>query len=199
MNACSCLTLILACIVYGQAREISPIAATSDFPFDPDLLPHVSPIEWNNVILYGEIKIDPAKLEMRVPWRVFLHESGRYQTLQQWGGPDAAFARMVELKRQLSPEEEVPKEAVTATVTSPIDSHSIWHSIRLTGIDFESLNWGQIDPPVTEKSCDKYSPDSEGGLSQHLARYLSHRDRNLTSYAYYLYNIVPSRAVLYWD
>ena len=86
-------------------------------------------------------------------------------TLQQWGGPDAAFARMVELKRQLSPEEEVPKEAVTATVTSPIDSHSLWHSIRLTGIDFEGLNWGQIDPPVAKKSCDKYSPDSEGGLS----------------------------------
>ena len=80
------------------------------------------------------------------------------QTLQQWGGADATFKRMNELKRQLS-----PKEAATAT--SPIDSHSIWHSIRLTGIDFESLNWGQIDPPVTEKSCDKYSPDSEGGLS----------------------------------
>ena len=82
------------------------------------------------------------------------------QTLQQWGGADATFKRMNELKRQLS-----PKEAVTATVTSPIDSHSIWHSIRLTDIDFESLNWGQIDPPVTEKSCDKYSPDSEGSLS----------------------------------
>ena len=25
VNACSCLTLILACMVYGQAREISPI------------------------------------------------------------------------------------------------------------------------------------------------------------------------------
>ena len=67
VNACSCLTLILACMVYGQAREISPIAAAPDFPFDPDLLPHVSPIEWNNVILYGEIKIDPAKLKLRVP------------------------------------------------------------------------------------------------------------------------------------
>ena len=86
VNACSCLTLILACIVYRQAREISPIAAAPDFPFDPDLLPHVSPIEWNNVILYGEIKIDPAKLKLRVPWRVFLHELGRYPTLQQWGG-----------------------------------------------------------------------------------------------------------------
>ena len=50
---------------YGQAREISRIAAAPDFPFDPDLLRHVSPIEWKNVILYGEIKIDPSKLKMR--------------------------------------------------------------------------------------------------------------------------------------
>ena len=63
--ACSCLTLILACIVYWQAREISRLAAAPDFPFDPDLLRHVSPIEWKNVILYGEIKIDPSKLKMR--------------------------------------------------------------------------------------------------------------------------------------
>ena len=67
LSACSCLTLILACIVYWQAREISRIAAAPDFPFDPDLLRHVSPIEWKNVILYGEIKIDPAKLKMRQP------------------------------------------------------------------------------------------------------------------------------------
>ena len=51
VNACSCLTLILACIIYWQAREISRIAAAPDFPFDPDLLRHVSPIEWKNVIL----------------------------------------------------------------------------------------------------------------------------------------------------
>ena len=67
VNACSCLTLILACIVYWQAREISRIAAAPDFPFDPDLLRHVSPIECKNVILYGEIKIDPAKLKLREP------------------------------------------------------------------------------------------------------------------------------------
>ena len=35
MNACSCLTLILACIVYWQAREISRLAAAPDFPFEP--------------------------------------------------------------------------------------------------------------------------------------------------------------------
>ena len=67
MNACSCLTLILDYIVYWQAREISRLAAAPDFPFDPDLLRHVSPIEWKNVVLYGEIKIDPAKLTRRGP------------------------------------------------------------------------------------------------------------------------------------
>ena len=65
MNACSCLTLILACIVYWQAREISRIAAASDFPFDPEFIARVSPIEWKNVILFGEIKIDPNKPRIR--------------------------------------------------------------------------------------------------------------------------------------
>ena len=57
------------------------MAAAPDFPFDPDLLRHVSPIEWKNVILYGEIKIDRAKLKMRGPQRVFRHESGRYPSV----------------------------------------------------------------------------------------------------------------------
>ena len=47
-----------------QAREISRIAVASDFPFDSKLIQHISPIEWKNVILYSEIKIDPAKLRM---------------------------------------------------------------------------------------------------------------------------------------
>ena len=38
-----------------------------EFPFDPELIRHISPIEWQNVILYGEIKIDPEKLRMRRP------------------------------------------------------------------------------------------------------------------------------------
>ena len=59
VNACSCRPLILACIVYWQAREISRIAAAPDFLFDPALLRRLSPIEWKNVILCGEIKIDP--------------------------------------------------------------------------------------------------------------------------------------------
>ena len=64
MNACSCLTLILACIVYWQAREISRIAVAPDFPFDPELIARISPVEWKNVNLYGEIKIDPGKLRL---------------------------------------------------------------------------------------------------------------------------------------
>ena len=46
------------------ARDLR-IAAAPDFPFDPELIARVSPIEWKNVILYGEIKIDPDKLRIR--------------------------------------------------------------------------------------------------------------------------------------
>ena len=35
----------------GRPWEISRLAATPDFPFDPDLLRHISPIEWKNVVL----------------------------------------------------------------------------------------------------------------------------------------------------
>ena len=67
INACSCLTLILACIIYWQAREISRLAADPDFPFDPGLIQYVSPIEWHNIVLYGEIRLDPNKLWVRNP------------------------------------------------------------------------------------------------------------------------------------
>ena len=67
MNACSCLTLILACVIYWQAREISRIAAAPDFPFDPELIARISPIEWRNIVLYGEINLDPSKLRARGP------------------------------------------------------------------------------------------------------------------------------------
>ena len=66
-NACSCLTLIVARVIYWQAREISRIAVAPDFPFDPELIARISPIEWRNIVLYGEIKIDPSKLRVRGP------------------------------------------------------------------------------------------------------------------------------------
>ena len=42
-----------------------PIAVAPDFRFDPELIARVSPIEWKNIILYGEINIDPNKLRIR--------------------------------------------------------------------------------------------------------------------------------------
>ena len=56
-NSSSCLTLIMASIIYWQAKEINraiqecdPAAAGIDLA----LLEHISPIGWENIILYGE-------------------------------------------------------------------------------------------------------------------------------------------------
>ena len=57
MKSCSCLTLILACIIYWQAKEIGRVIAEcnpEEEGVDTSLLEHVSPIEWENVVLYGE-------------------------------------------------------------------------------------------------------------------------------------------------
>ncbi len=59
---CRCLTLILACIVYWQAKEISRVASEctpEEDGIDISLLEHVSPVEWQNVLLYGEYVIGP--------------------------------------------------------------------------------------------------------------------------------------------
>ena len=63
MNTCSCLTLILACIIYWQAREMERVIeeaqvspAESGLHFS--LLEHISPIGWENVLLYGQYTID---------------------------------------------------------------------------------------------------------------------------------------------
>ena len=57
MNTCSCLNLNRVCIVYWQAREISRVLSQCDpvaNGVDTSLLEHVSPIEWDNVVLYGQ-------------------------------------------------------------------------------------------------------------------------------------------------
>ena len=56
MNSCSCLTLILACIIDWQAKEITERvrSGAAEEDIDTRLLQHVSPIEWGNVILYGQ-------------------------------------------------------------------------------------------------------------------------------------------------
>ena len=61
----SCLTPILACVIYWQAREISRIVRwckSQDGTIDIALLDHESPIEWNNVILYGQYLLDRAQV-----------------------------------------------------------------------------------------------------------------------------------------
>ena len=61
MNSCSCLTLILACIIYWQANAIAErvrSGAAAEEGIDMRLLQHVSPIEWDNVILYGQYVLD---------------------------------------------------------------------------------------------------------------------------------------------
>lgn len=60
-NTCSCLTLILAGIIYWQAKEIKRIISEGGDELDPAclaILPHVSPIGWDNVIFYGEYVVD---------------------------------------------------------------------------------------------------------------------------------------------
>ncbi|MHC4535425.1 MAG: Tn3 family transposase, partial [Planctomycetota bacterium] len=61
MKSCSCLTLILAGIIYWQAKEIGRVITEcnpEEDGVDISLLEHVSPIEWDNVVLYGEYVID---------------------------------------------------------------------------------------------------------------------------------------------
>jgi TnpA family transposase len=67
MNSCGCLTLIIACVIYWQAKEISRIVRwcqpkPDDEKIDITLLEHVSPIEWDNVILYGQYILDRAQV-----------------------------------------------------------------------------------------------------------------------------------------
>ena len=57
MNSCSCLTLIVACIIYWQAKDMSRVIRRADpegHGVELSLLQHVSPIEWDNIVLYGE-------------------------------------------------------------------------------------------------------------------------------------------------
>ncbi len=58
----SCLTLTLACIIYWQSKEISKVISQchpEESDINVSLLEHVSPIEWENIVLYGEYVIYP--------------------------------------------------------------------------------------------------------------------------------------------
>ncbi|MCP4297227.1 MAG: transposase [Proteobacteria bacterium] len=60
-KSCSYLTLILACIIYWQAKEINRVVMESDPEgngINLKLMEHFSPITWDNVILHGEYLLD---------------------------------------------------------------------------------------------------------------------------------------------
>lgn len=66
-NSCSCLTLIMSCIIYWQAKEINRVlneGAPESARIDISLLEHVSPIEWDNVILYGEYVLNRELIQI---------------------------------------------------------------------------------------------------------------------------------------
>lgn len=65
MNSCSNLTLMLACVIYWQAKEITRVIRCcnpQDHAIDLSLLEHISPIEWDNVILYGQYVLDRGRI-----------------------------------------------------------------------------------------------------------------------------------------
>jgi TnpA family transposase len=103
MNGCSCLTLIVACIVYWQAHEISRVITEGDpeaASVDVSLLEHVSPIEWDNVVLYGQYVLDKKRIRRRrrTPLRVVpktprpAREAGRQASQGLEGGSVRAQA-----------------------------------------------------------------------------------------------------------
>ena len=66
-NSCSCLTLIMACIIYWQAKEINRVLNECEPELagvDVSLLEHISPIGWENVILYGEYVLNRDLIQL---------------------------------------------------------------------------------------------------------------------------------------
>jgi TnpA family transposase len=66
-HSCSCLTLVMACIIYWQAREINRVIQEhmpDDDSIDLSLIKHISPIAWENIILYGDYILNRAKVKV---------------------------------------------------------------------------------------------------------------------------------------
>ncbi len=63
-HACSCLTLVIACIIYWQAKEIHRVIQTHTLPghINLDLLSNISPVSWGNIILYGDYILNRNKV-----------------------------------------------------------------------------------------------------------------------------------------
>lgn len=66
-HSCSCLTLVMACIIYWQAREINRVIQEhmpDNDSIDLSLIKHISPIAWENIILYGDYILNRDKVKV---------------------------------------------------------------------------------------------------------------------------------------
>ena len=65
-QSCSCLTLVIACIIYWQAKEIHRVLQTHTPPeyIDLEFLSNISPVSWGNVILYGDYILNQNKVAL---------------------------------------------------------------------------------------------------------------------------------------
>ncbi|WP_107796042.1 Tn3 family transposase [Nitrosomonas aestuarii] len=80
-NSCSSLTLIIACIIYWQARKYT---ASFKSPHRRNILTlalisNISSVSWKNVILYGEYILNRNRVVQQVyPWTVFPYKYAQY-------------------------------------------------------------------------------------------------------------------------
>ena len=86
-STASCLLTILAAVVYWQIREIERVRGEIDPEDDGpvELLAHISPISWDNVVLYGEYTPRPELVETETPelYRIRLHVSACYPRMSE--------------------------------------------------------------------------------------------------------------------
>ena len=83
MSTASCLLTILAAVVYWQIREIERVLGDIDPEDDVpvDLLAHISPISWDNVVCSTENTNSDQSWSRREAlelYRIRLHESACY-------------------------------------------------------------------------------------------------------------------------
>jgi TnpA family transposase len=65
-NTCSALTLTEAVIIYWQATEMQRIVYERyTGQVNLDMLANISPIEWQNILIYGEYKFDKKLIKIR--------------------------------------------------------------------------------------------------------------------------------------
>jgi TnpA family transposase len=66
-NTCSALTLTEAVIIYWQTKEIQRVVYERfTGQVNLEMLAHISPIQWHNILIYGEYKFDKKLIKIRL-------------------------------------------------------------------------------------------------------------------------------------